>query len=217
MMKPETSLAAAELDADDTFSPQGPAPLPSKRPALVVLGIVALVSVGGFILALAGTHRGGSSSKAPVGHLKGVALTAQPARALLAPVVSPGQPPRDILDHLVVPSGARRNGAHCQSGGVSLYDCQVRLSLSAPPSQVVGFFSAALRHEGWSKLAKDATVQGNGTELLAQRASSDGFYWEVGVVVDPVNPSITPALAGGSEVAPTSSVELRVFEVDGGD
>lgn len=188
-----------------------------RGPALVVVGIVAVVAGGGFALAAAGGGPGSQSLPRTASHLRGVRLAAVPAQAVLRPVVRGGEPPNDIAGAIVVPAGTRRTGTACGTP-VSLYDCSVTLATPARPSQVIAFYRAELRHAGWRILAVDATVgAGNGTAIYAQKGSSDGFYWDVEVRIDSATPSITPALSGGSQSAPTSAVSLRVFERNDAD
>ena len=208
----ETATGTDGTDAlDGPATPPVGGPRAVKRgPALVVVGIVAVIGVGGFALAAIGGRPGSSAPPATARRLPGVALSAVPASGVLRSIARSGEPPRDIAGALVVPVGTRQTGHSCPPS-VELYDCTVHLAVAARPSEVVAFYRAELRHEGWTVLAVDATT-GSGTEIYAQRGSNDGFYWEVGVRVDSATPSITPALSGGGQTAPTSTVSLRVLE-----
>ncbi len=186
-------------------------------PALIVVGIVAVVAGGGFALAALGGGPGSQALPRTATHLRGVSLAAVPASGVLRSVVRGGEPPNDIAGAIVVPAGTRRTRSDCGTP-VSLYDCSVTLAAPARPSQVITFYRAELRHAGWQILAVDATAgPGNGTAIYAQKGSSDGFYWDVEVRIDSATPSITPALSGGSQSAPTSTVSLRVFERNDAD
>ena len=56
----------------------------------------------------------------------------------------------------------------------------------ASQATVLGFYKAELKSLGWSISSTGAADRVKGaTEVLAQRASADGWYWEVGVVVSP--------------------------------
>lgn len=196
--------------AGDAVAQQAAAPerQPAKGPALAVIGIVAVITLGGVLLALAGSH----PSRPKLGASTGSPLAAIPAARVFDVVVSGGEPPSDVLGNLVVPSGAERTGHRCASGGVSLYDCQVELSLPQAPPSVLSFFKTELKRHGWTQISVDATDAGRGTELLDQIPSGDGYYWEVGVFVDPVSSSSAGAPNGAG-----SAVEVRVIERDDGD
>lgn len=185
---------------------------PRLGPALVVVGLAVAISAAGAILAVVSSGPSpGSSGR--TGAIAGTPLRAEPARPAFGPVIHAGEPPSDVTRALVVPSGARATKARTIGGGLELYDAAVDFSIPDAKSSVVGFFRAALRDEGWSERSSVATADGKGTELFGRRQSSDGFYWEVGVVVKSANSSLSPAL-GGAAAAPTSTAEVRVFEVN---
>lgn len=216
---PGSPSAGTPSDVPPTADQPSPTPGRSikRGPALAFVGIVVAVAGGGFALAAVGGHPGSAAAPRTASHLRGVRLAAVPATTVLGPVLRGGEPPRDIAGALVVPAGTRRTGSSC-GAGVDLYDCSVRLAVPARPSTVVAFYRAELRHAGWQIQAVDATVgSANGTQMFAQKGSSDGFYWEVGVRIEPSTPSIAPALSGGSQSAPTSTVSLRVLERNDAD
>lgn len=187
---------------------------PRRGPALIVLALAVVIGGGGFVAGAITSGPGQTTPPASLNHLAGVKLPAVGAKALLRPVISAGQPPPDVLNALVVPERTTRKSSSCPSGGTYLYDCEVTLAVPSTPQSVVAFYDAELAHQHWSKMSVVATADGRGTEILAKRPSADGYYWELGVTIEPVNPSITPALGGGSETAPTSSLVLTVFEID---
>ena len=140
---------------------------PSLRPALVVLACAVVLSFGGFAVALIGGGQAAPSIVTGLGTpVPGVNLSAVGASQVLRRISNGGTPPRDVLEALVVPNGAR----------------------------IV------------STTAQDA-------ELLAQRTGSDGYEWEVGVVVTPVNPAISPSLAGDGQTSAVMGLRLRLFVV----
>jgi len=209
---------ARRLGAGST-APVGGAPpsfaqRPRRGPALIVLGLAVVIGGGGFVAGAITSGPGQTTPPANLSRLKGVKLAAVGAKALLRPVISAGEPPPDVLNALVVPEHTTRKSSSCPAGGTYLYDCEVTLAVPSKPQNVVAFYDAELVHQHWAKMSVVATADGRGTEILAKRPSSDGYYWELGVTVEPVNPSITPALGGGSETTPTSSLVLTVFEID---
>lgn len=183
-------------------------------PALVVLGIVAVVFLGGVALALTSSTPP-SRVLVPAGRstLPGVAVAALPAGPDLARIASAGQPPADVVDALVVPAGARVTGTRDEDAGVSQYDRSIELSVPATPSELRAFYRAELAHLHWTFLGEVPLDGGQGTEILAKRASTDGYYWEVGVLITPAEPAISPALAGGSGGPTSSALELRILEM----
>ncbi len=185
---------------------------PKLGPALVVVALAVGISGAGAIFALVGSNGPPAPAVHPgvaVGH-SGLAV-ASATRDFKA-VTNGGEPPADVLSAIVIPAGSRLTDATRVGGGVELYDSQVMIRVDAKPSRVIAFYDDELRALGWTDRSASATA-GNGTELLAEHASADGYYWELGVVVNRATTSLSPAL-GGASVAPASSVELRLFEVD---
>lgn len=185
---------------------------PRLGPALVVVGLAVGISAAGAIFAFVDTN----GPPAPAVHagtkVGRTGLSVASARSDFKAVTQAGEPPSDVLSALVVPAGSRLTNTARVGGGVELYDAQVSIRVDARSSNVVSFYKDELRALGWTDRTSSATA-GNGTELLGQHSSSDGFYWEVGVVVNRAPTSLSPAL-GGASVAAASTVELRLFEVN---
>lgn len=185
---------------------------PKLGPALVVLAIAIVISGAGAIFALVGTNGPPAPAVHPgvaVGH---TGLSVASATGDFKTVTNGGEPPSDVLSAIVVPAGSRLTNAARVGGGLELYDSQVMIRVDAKPSRIVAFYEDELRSLGWIDRTTSPAAS-NGTELLAEHASDDGYYWELGVVVNRATTSLSPAL-GGASVAPTSSVELRLFEVN---
>ncbi len=157
---------------------------PSVRPALVVVGIAAaLLLLFGIGAAVQGSSR--STSAPHPRHVAGTALVAEPAAALLRPIETPGTPPTDVLTAVVVPTGTTRTAA-TPSSGTTQFSATADFEVSASQASVVGFYRAELKARGWSSPDVSTTQAPKGAiEVLAQRASTDGWYWEIGVVVSP--------------------------------
>lgn len=189
----------------------------SLRPALVVLACAVVITVGGFAVALVGT---GQSQPAVVKGLgtpvPGVSLSAVGATSVLQAITSGGTPPSDVLGALVVPGGARIVGTSSQDASVDQYDRSMRFQVTTTSSQLVSFYRIELKRAHWSMLGTYKTSK-SATEVLAQRAGSDGYEWEVGAEVAPSNPSLSPALAGDSVTSAVMNLTLRLFEVPDGD
>jgi hypothetical protein len=197
-----------------------PANRPSVGPALIVVGIAFAIVVGGVALSFAtggwgpgsagaGSAGGGAATvRAPGSALGGVS-----ASRVLAAVASEGQPPAGIRSSLVVPAGARLTGHADHDNGAGTFDRAVTLAVDASPSQVVTFYRALMPRRGWGLLPQGVARAGQSTELFYERAGADGYYWEVSVTVTPVLPSLSPALGGGDQTAPTSRLVLDVVQV----
>ena len=186
---------------------------PSLRAAFVVLACAAAVTFGGFAVALVGS---GQATPATVSGLAtpvpGVSLAAVDASGVLQRIASGGTPPPDILDALVVPNGARIEGTTTQDANVDQYDRGMKFQITTTSSELVSFYRTELKRAHWSLLGT-YPVASAGIEVLAQRAGSDGYEWEVGVIVAPVNPSISPSLAGDGQTSAAMGLTLRLFEI----
>ena len=176
-----------------------------------MLGLVALVSVGGFLLAALGSGR----PSTPAGHgEKGAAgLSAMAARANIARIENNGNPPQDIVASLVVPAESTVTSTIDSDRGIGPFDRSLLFSVPASVSSIGNFYKNEFAAHGWKIAGIDATADGKGKAIYATRESEDGFYWEVGAVIEPASESISPALAGGDATV-TSDLKLRLFEVD---
>lgn len=155
---------------------------PSTKPALVVVAVAAFLVVS---FSIGGILTGGTPPKLPKVTVHRTTLPAAPATAALAPIERPGTPPHDVLGALVVPAGATRVSA-TPWDGLTEFSGSVLFSVPATQADVVQFFRAELAGRGW-RVISTGPAHGHplSTEVLAQRASSDGWYWEAGVVVQP--------------------------------
>ncbi len=163
--------------------PAGRTPGPSVRPALIVVGLALLVLL---VFGIGAALTNNPTPKAPkAAKVKGTGLVAEPATATLHPIEILGTPPADVLDALVLPKGAHVVSDTPWSGSTQ-YAGDMSFRLGASQAALVTFFHTELRHDGWSVLSVGAAHDEPGaTEVLAQRASSDGWFWEAGVVVYP--------------------------------
>jgi hypothetical protein len=179
---------------------------PGLRPALVVVGIAGVLVLGFGTLAAV---TGGSGPTAPPSRpskVAGSSLTAVPAKAVLTPIERPGTPPADIVDNLTVPKGAAAHSHRDLNTSSTQYDEQMGFSVDASEAAVVAFYKADLRAEGWNVFNVGAASGHQGAvEVLAQKASSDGWYWEVGAVV-------SPTTFGHSGTGQTTDFTLRLFQ-----
>lgn len=214
MSTPPETEASGELDASEELTPpEWPrAKPPSLRAAFIVLACAAVVTFGGAAVALIGSNQAtpatvtGLASPVP-----GVSLTAVNASSVLHAITSGGTPPPDILSSLVVPSGSRIMGTTTPDAGVDQFDRSMKFQISTSTSQLSEFYRAELKRGHWSLLGT-YPLPNAGTEVLAQRGGSDGYEWEVGVLMTPINPSISPSLAGDGQTSAVIGLTLRLFE-----
>jgi hypothetical protein len=179
-------------------------------PALIVIGLVGFITIGGAVLAVVGT--GSKSSPTVTGTTSG-GIASEPAAPLLRVIADAGQPPSDVTGSLVVPAGAHADGHQLTGTDIGLYDGAIDFSVAATPTKVVSFYKKALDRNGWRVTEVAADTSGSGTEVYALRESKDGYDWEVGVDVRSVNGTVSAALAGATP-APTSGVVFRLIERD---
>jgi hypothetical protein len=177
-----TPASTTDPQADDA-SPPRRTPGPSVRPALAVVGVaVFLLLLFGIGAAL--TNNPTPKAPAPA-RVAGTGLVAEPAASALHPIEILGTPPSDILDALVLPKGAHKVSATPWSGSTQ-YDGKMTFGLAASQATLVAFFHKELHARGWSIVSVGpAHADPRATEVLAQRASTDGWFWEAGFVVSP--------------------------------
>jgi hypothetical protein len=180
---------------------------PGLRPALLVVGLAGALVLGfGALAAVTGSSPGppGPPSRPP--KAAGSSLRAVPARAVLAPIEHPGTPPADILDALAVPAGAVVGTHRNLNTSSTQYDEQMGFSVDATEAAVVSFYKAELKAEGWHVFDVGAASGRPGSvEVLAQKGSSDGWYWEAGAVV-------SPTTFGRRGAGQTTDFTLRLFQ-----
>jgi hypothetical protein len=212
------SATPLETDAD---AGSNPAPLarpspqfPRKGPALIFLAVVAFFSLGGFLLAALSSSP--KTPPAPIGKVAGSKIAAASASSFLSKIEVSGEPPANVIEAIVVPTGSTLSSFHREAENLELFAGSVTLLAPDQASDVVSFYRLELNHEKWKVTRTDATLDGKGSELFATIGGSDGFYWELEVTVESSNPSVSPALGGGDATV-ASSVELQLVELDDAD
>lgn len=193
------------LQPTDVPDPPARRPGPSVRPALIVVGI-ALFLILLFGIGAALTSNPASKPPAP-SHLKGSSLVAVASSVPLRPIEILGTPPADILDALVLPKGAQKVSVTKWSGSTQ-FDGKMSFRIGVSQGSLVAFFHTELRTRGWSILSVGAAHGHPGaTEVLAQRASTDGWFWEAGFVVFPT------AFGHGSAHTEMTRFSLDLYEM----
>jgi hypothetical protein len=176
-----TTAATAEAPAP----PLPPVGRPfSMKPAAIVLGLATLVLIvfaGGAALFKA------TPAKAPAKSTKSVAgttLRATGALDALAPIVSAGQPPGNVLNAVTVPAGAHRLSHINYAGEASQYDEAVTFSVAGTQAAVIDFYKVEMKRDGWQIESTGPADRQPGFEVLGQIAGDDGWFWEMGTVVE---------------------------------
>jgi len=191
---------------DDTEVPYAGRPPALRGPALVVLGIAVLIVVVGLVGAALASGPSGAPPKPAVQRVTladGSTVSLTPGSTALRSLVYLGQPPSDILGHLVVPAGSRPTGTVDDDASAESYDRTASFATATSGDDVIGAYKTALPELGWQVIYSGAGMgdDRSGTEVLAKRGSSDGYDWEVGVVVSPTT------------AAGTTPFSVEVFEL----
>jgi hypothetical protein len=202
----------AGYDADPMHLPPRGMPGPSVKLALIVVGLaVGIVVLGLLALGLSSSPQSAAPSK--VATAKGSPLKAVPGRPYLAPLISAGEPPDDIIDAVVLPSGSQSGSVINDTLAAEGYDEARMFTLDASEQDLITFFKVELPAWGWHVESSGLPHDQPGFEVLAQRAGSDGYYWEIGAVISPTTfPSSGPAKATG-----LTTYEIRLIQNDDED
>lgn len=147
--------------------------------ALIVVGLGAVSAQFGPMIAAATREGGITSSHRPVD----LART-QPVSAAFSRLSSGGGPPEDVLASLAAPRGSATVGTDDYDGNSGTYDRAVDLSGPMTQEAVLSFYETYLPEKGWSVKGEYPVPNASGREVIATRAGSDGYEWEV-AVADP--------------------------------
>jgi hypothetical protein len=170
----------------------------SMRPAMVVLGLAVLI-LAVFVTIGIVTSQAPAPVRTSTGSsaVAGSPLRAVPAARVLAPIVkaSAGEPPSNIVNAVSVPVGTVRITHKDNGGGAGQFDAQVTLRSDSSQGALLTFYVAAMRQQGWQVFDRGpAANDPTATEVLGKLAGTDGYYWEMGVVIPPTTfgPSSPP-------------------------
>lgn len=140
---PELGAERAELP-DGPRAPHGRSP--SVRPALVVLACAAVVSFGGFAVALIGSGQAGPPTVTGLATpVPGVNLLAVGGAQVLQRISHDGSPPKDVLEALVVPKGARIINTSVQDASIDLYDRSIYFEIDTTSKELLTFYEVELK------------------------------------------------------------------------
>jgi len=194
----------------------GRPPGPSTKPALIVLGLtLALFAVGVTLEVLSGSQSRPTPAPTKIATARGAVLHAVPARPLLKAIVTPSQPPDDLLDALAVPADATAVPSSAVDRGVELYDRSLRFEVPRSEQDVITFFRAELPALHWRRLSQGPTGTGATQYLiLEQHPASDGHEWDLGVTV---SPTVFSGDSGTATGTGTTAFTLRLYSVSDQD
>jgi hypothetical protein len=199
--------------SEPTSDPPKPMAGPSVKLALIVVALAIVIVISGLVIQGFGAPNPSLSSPASVGTAKGSPLKAVPARSDLTPLISSGEPPDDIVNAVVLPAGSEAGAVIDNTLSAQGYDEQRLFTVDAPEQKIITFYEVELPAQGWHIESKGDARDQPGFEVLAQRAGSDGYYWEIGAVVSPTTfPSSGPAKSTG-----LTKFEIRLFQVSDSD
>ena len=163
---------------------------------VVVALATAIVLVFGIASALAS---GGSAPQAlrSVTLPGGTSVELEQGTTALRTAVTGGQPPSDILGAIAVPAGSVHRFTANEGRLTSHYDQTITFTSRLSQNEVVSFFQVVLRRYHWRiAFSGPGTDQGiTGTEVIGEKASADGYYWELGAIVSPTTPTGTTPFA----------------------
>ncbi len=161
-----------------------------KGPALFILAIVALIAIGGSAMALIPSHGPGVTQYPGVGTDGDLGSSAGVrqvvATGILRSIATSGSVPADISSNLTVPAGTRVTGTKDLDSGGGQFDRSVYLQAPFSQSKVIDSYLNELPRLGWRVTSTSSVLGNNGQpadQILAQRGSSDGYYWEVGLTI----------------------------------
>lgn len=184
-------------------------PGPSVKLASIVLLLAVVVVAAGLLAQGFAGPSAPTPAPAFVPTAKGSPLRAIPGRADLAPLIADGEPPDDIVNAVVLPAGSLPGTVINNSDSAQSYDEQRLFTLDNSQQKIITFFEIELAAQGWHVESTGKAKDQPGFEVLAQRAGSDGFYWELGAVVTTtVFPPSGPAATTG-----LTHFEIRLFQV----
>lgn len=219
-MSPKGTSRVASQGAGDAGPTPPPLPPPrrsrtSLRPALFIVGLAVVIlvvfGIGAALTSPTGGPHGVPASSGGAVHSGSVTMTVTPAKSMLEPILTPGEPPPNIVAALTVPGGTRRVGYQRNLNSTQQYDRTVHLAWHGSQTAVIDFYRARLPRSGWKIESDGPASSGSGLQLLAQKGGSDGWYWEVAVIVSPTEFAKGGVHApAGSESTPFSLELMQV-------
>jgi hypothetical protein len=162
-------------------------PMSIKGPAFIVLGLAVVILLGGVAAAALTTTTNPTFTIQRVTLSDGTNVALVPATHKFHAIISDGEPPDDIMGNIGIPSESKIVATVNSDQGTAQFDRTVKLTSQLAQSQVSEAYHRMLTATGWKVIFQGSAPQSvaGSTEVLATHGSSDGFYWEIGVVVSP--------------------------------
>ena len=166
-------------------------PMSVRGPALLVLGLAVVILLGGVAAAALSSSSNPTFSIRQVTLDDGTTVHLVPATVKLHAIVDNSEPPADIIGNLGIPQESTATGVVNSDRHTAQFDRTVKLGSQLAQTQVIEAYRRMLQAVAWKIIYEGPAPQGvpGATEILAKLGSSDGFYWEVGVVVSPTTPA----------------------------
>ena len=186
---------------------RGYEPMSVRGPALIVLGLAVFLLLGGVVSAAISSESNPTFSTRKVVLADGVTIHLAPATTKFHGIISNGEPPADIIGNLGIPKESVVGGVRNSDQHAAQFDRTVTLHSQFAQGQIIEAYTRMMRAAGWQVIYSGPAPQGTpgSTEVLAKHGSSDGFYWETGVVASPTTP------------AGTTPYSVEVFETPDGN
>ncbi len=184
----ETPSSAAAPKAP--LPPTGFRPTSLKYAAIVPICAAGMLAIVIFINIITASPPPSTKVSPKLSNVSGLTPSATNP---FTPLVTAGEPPDDILNAVVIPAGAVKVGTPHTGGDATSFDRSLVFKSSASAQAIYTFFHEQLKGRSWRIFSTGAPVGQKGVEMLAQRAGSDGWYWEQGVVVNPTTFSTSGA------------------------
>ncbi len=189
-----------------------PLPPPNVAPTSIkwamIVPLSALAVLATFIIINSLDSTGPSTTTTTIPALKKVSGLVPQATSPFDPYVENGEPPPDILSAVVIPTGTSTPALIKNQGEATSYDRTLSFSSPASAAALYSFFHKEMEGHGWKVFSTGAPVHKRGVEVLSQKAGSDSWYWEQGVVISPTTFS--------SSGAQSTTVTLRLYQASDG-
>lgn len=201
--------AAPQIERDEKGRPLPPpnvAPTSIKWAMLVPLCALGVLAT--FIVINSLDSPGPSSSTTTIPALKKVSGLTAASASPFAPYVENGEPPPDILTAVVIPTDTSTPSVVKNQGEATSYDRTLAFTSTASAAALYSFFRSEMAGHGWKIFSTGAPVGQRGVEVLSQKAGSDSWYWEEGVIISPTTFSATGAQS--------TKVTLRLYQASDG-
>ncbi len=116
----------------------------------------------------------------------GTSLRAQAAGHALAPIITLGEPPSNIINAVSVPTGSVRISHQNNAAGAGQFDAQVVMRSTDSQGALLNFYATEMHEQGWQVFDKGAAANNPGAlEVLGKLAGTDGYFWEMGATISP--------------------------------